>query len=60
MMGMGGGFMLVSPAFRGTVMHGVTSALTLVEHNGPYSYIGIGLALFAVAGIALNQQPRPQ
>jgi hypothetical protein len=39
--GMAGGFLLISPKFRGSVWEGVSTAVVGLEQYSPFSYVGL-------------------
>src|SRR2546423_13095354 len=44
-MGMGIAFLVISPAFRGTVYGGLESGVKGMESYAPYSYVAAGVAV---------------
>jgi len=59
MLGMTGGFLLISPSFRGSVLNGLGSITSEMSKYGPYSYIALAVAVgvYAVKSLA---SPKPQ
>ena len=57
--GMAGGFLLISPSLRGSVLFGLGEATTQMSKYSPYSYIVLALALGAAAVWSLAS-PKPQ
>ena len=43
-MGLGGGFIAISPSFRMTVLTGIGAAVNALNNYSPFSYIEIGRA----------------
>jgi hypothetical protein len=52
--GLGVGFLLISPPLRAAVSSGVEFTLLQVIFYSPYSYLMIGLALLSTVAISLN------
>ena len=45
LLGMAGGFLIISPGLRGTLMGGLAQAAAQLDLYSPYSYAGVALAL---------------
>ena len=45
LLGMTGGFLLISPSLRGTVMFGLSRMMLEMAKYSPYSYIVLALAI---------------
>jgi hypothetical protein len=59
LMSLGGGFLVISPPFRMTVLHGIGSAVNTLNYYSPLSYIAIGIVLLGGAVFSVYSQPRP-
>lgn len=59
MLGMGGGFLLISPSLRATVLFGLGQAMLEMAKYSPYSYVGAALAL-GVGAVWSMATPKPQ
>ena len=46
LVGLTGGFLAISPHLRDTVIDTVAQAATGLEEHGPWSYVGLGVAVF--------------
>jgi len=46
LVGLTGGFLAISPSLRDTVVVTVSQAATGLEEYSPYSYVGLGFAIF--------------
>lgn len=46
LIGMAGGFLAISPALRDSVVDTFSQAATGLEDHSPYSYVGLGFAIF--------------
>jgi hypothetical protein len=57
--GMAGGFLLISPSLRGSVLTGLGHATFELGKYSPYSYIALALAL-SVAAVRSLASPKPQ
>ena len=57
--GMAGGFLVISPSLRGTVLFGLGRATFFLDKYGPYSYILLALGLGGAAIISLTSS-KPQ
>jgi hypothetical protein len=57
--GMAGGFLMISPELRGTVLFGLGKATFEMGKYSPYSYIALAIALGATAVWSLGS-PKPQ
>ena len=58
--GMGGGFLMISPSLRGTVMGAFAAVVGKIEANSPYSYVALGVALLLGLGMSFKQGSRPR
>ena len=58
-MGLGGGFIVISPSFRMTVLNGIGSAVNTLNHYSPLSYIALAIVLLGGAAFSLYSPPRP-
>jgi len=58
--GMAVAFLVISPAFRGTVYGGLESGVKGMESYAPYSYIATGVAVLIFAGITLYRGAQPR
>ena len=56
----GGGFILISPPFRATVLGGVGFAVDKLNAYSPFSFIGLGLVLLCTAAYSLYAPQRPR
>jgi hypothetical protein len=59
MMGLAGGFLLISPPFRMTVLGGIGSAVNTLNCYSPLSYIGLGILLLGGAAFSVYSPQRP-
>src|ERR1039458_9758984 len=48
LMSLGGGFLVISPPFRMTVLNGIGSAVNTLIYYSPLSYIAIGIVLLEI------------
>ncbi|SPF32206.1 exported hypothetical protein [Candidatus Sulfopaludibacter sp. SbA4] len=46
LVGLTGGFLAISPKLRDTVVDTFAQAATGLEDHSPYSYVGLGIAVF--------------
>ena len=60
MMGLGGGFLVISPPFRMTVLNGIGSAVNTLNYYSPLSYIALGIVLIGGAAFSVYSPPRPR
>ena len=58
LMGLGGGFIAISPAFRMTVLNGIGSAVNTLNYYSPLSYIALAIVLLGAA-YSVYSPPRP-
>ncbi len=58
--GMGGGFMVISPSFRMTVLTGIGAAVNALNNYSPFSYIAVGLLLLCGAAYSVYAPARPR
>jgi len=56
---MAGGFLVISPSLRGTVMHGFADVVNTLNAYSPYSYVFLGLALL-FSLLSSIRAPKPQ
>jgi hypothetical protein len=59
MMGLAGGFLIISQPFRMTVLNGIGSAVNTLNLYSPLSYIGLAIVLFGGAALSMYSAPRP-
>jgi hypothetical protein len=59
MFGLGGGFLLISPKLRMTVMDGLGSVTHQMELYAPFSYIGGVVLVLLVLAISLYRGAQP-
>jgi hypothetical protein len=57
---MGGGFMVISPSFRMTVLTGIGAAVNALNNYSPFSYIAVGLLLLCGAAYSVYAPARPR
>ena len=50
--GFTGGFLVISPALRQTVLDGANSVAVFAEQHSPYSYAGVAILVFG--GVTLT------
>jgi len=57
---MAGGFLVISPGLRGTLLTGIAQAAAGLDRYSPYSYAGVTLALLLglLAAFAKGTAPR--
>ena len=55
----GGGFLVISPPFRMTVLNGIGAAVNTLNYYSPLSYIALGTVLIGGAALSLYSTPRP-
>ena len=58
--GMAVGFLVISPPFRMTVLHGIGWAVNILNQYSPLSYIALGIVLLSGAAASLHSSPRPR
>ena len=58
--GFTGGFLIISPQLRQTLLDAAGSGLAFVQSHGPYSYIGIALLAFGGVTITLVTGSSPR
>lgn len=56
---MAGGFLLISPSLRGTVLFGIGRATFELAKYSPFSYIALAVAL-GMAAVWSMATPKPQ
>jgi hypothetical protein len=59
MMGLAGGFLVISRPFRMTVLNGIGSAVNILNAHSPLSYIALGIVLLGGAAASLHSPHRP-
>ncbi len=59
LLGMTGGFLLISPSLRGTVLFGISRGMFELAKYSPYSYIALALAVGGGAVWSMTS-PKPQ
>jgi len=59
LIGFGGEFLMISPPFRMTVLHGIDSAVNTLNAYSPLSYIVLGIVLLGGAAASVYSPPRP-
>jgi hypothetical protein len=60
MFGLGGGFLLISPTLRSSVMEDINAGFSFMEVHSPYSYVGAGVAGLAMVLMMLVRGSRPR
>ncbi len=58
--GMTGGFLMISPALRGNVLKQYAALVAILNDCSPWSYLGIGVLIFALLTIELYQNAVPR
>ena len=56
---MAGGFLFISPPFRGTVLNLLNQGMLFMDKHSPYSYIVLAISL-GVAAVWSLSAPKPQ
>jgi hypothetical protein len=59
LLGLTGGFLLISPSLRATALEGLGRAMFELAKYSPYSYIALAVALGTGAVLSMSS-PRPQ
>ena len=59
LMGLAGGFLMISQPFRMTVLNGIGSAVNTLNYYSPLSYIALAIVLFGGAALSLYSPQRP-
>jgi hypothetical protein len=54
------GFLVISPALRGTVLNGIAQTAAGLEKYSPYSYAGVGLALVGILMLTFYKASEPR
>jgi hypothetical protein len=54
MVGMGGGFLLISPALRENVGFGITAVTEFLNDYSPFSYIAATIGIVALLTLSLH------
>ena len=60
MFGFTGGFLIISPQLRQTLIDAANSSLTFVQNHSPYSYVGIVLLAFGGVTVTLVSGSNPR
>lgn len=60
LMGLGGGFLMISPELRGTVLSGLAAAEQTLNRYSPVSYVVLGLALLLGLVMSFRQGAQPR
>jgi hypothetical protein len=60
LLGLGGGFLAISPALRNTLMQGFTQGMGFLSDYSPYSYIGLVVAIFGLMMLSLCRSSAPR
>lgn len=60
LVGMAGGFLMISPNLRSNLVDSFSQAALGIEEHGPYSYVGLGLALMLGLMIYLSRGQAPR
>ena len=58
-LGMGGGFLFLSPALRAQAMQAFDAVAALVQQHSPYSYIVLAVVFFGGAAASFKPSPHP-
>ena len=58
--GLAGGFLMISPAFRGTIFNTGGSVLDALTQYAPFSYIGMGLVGVGFAMLVVYRASQPR
>jgi len=58
--GFTGGFLMISPNLRQTLMDSAAYSVSFVQHYSPYSYIGIVLLVFGGVTVTLVSGSTPR
>jgi hypothetical protein len=53
-------FLLISPAFRGNVMDGISFGYGTLDKYSPWSYVACAVIGLIFAGFAINRGSRPR
>jgi hypothetical protein len=59
LLGLTGGFLLISPTLRLGVNDGLARFLTELDKYSPYSYVGVGLALIGLFMVSMVRSSAP-
>jgi len=57
---MGGGFLLISPNLRETLMGGLANGLRTMDQNSPWSWVGAGVVTIAFLMVYLYRAAQPR
>jgi len=60
LLGLASGFLVISPALRGTVLNGIAQTAAGLEKYSPYSYAGVGLALVGILMLTFYKASEPR
>lgn len=58
--GFTGGFLIISPNLRQIVLDAFGRSVDFVQNHGPYSYLGIVVAVFGLVSLTLVSGSRPR
>ena len=58
--GMTGGFLMISPGLRGTLVKGYSMLVDTLNDSSPWSYLAIGVAIFVLMTIELYRHAIPK
>jgi hypothetical protein len=58
--GLGGGFLIISPELRDSVMDVGARGQQLLQANQPYSYVGVGAVVVVALGIYMYRCSQPR
>ena len=59
-LGLGGGFLWISPAFRMTLADSVGSGLQNMDKHSPWSYVGAGVLTLVLLMVYLYKAAQPR
>ena len=59
-LGLGGGFLLISPEFREALTGGLDNGLRKMDQNSPWSYVGAGVLTLFVLMVYLYRAAQPR
>ena len=59
LMGLAGGFLVISQPFRMTVLNGVGSAVNTLNQYSPLSWVALGIVVLGGAALSLHSPQRP-
>jgi hypothetical protein len=58
--GLLGGFLIISPAFRETLMGDLASGLDRMAQNSPWSYVGAGVLTLVLLMVYMYRTAQPR